>query len=667
MKEKSKENFLNKMSAPKQKKNTVRKDKEKCYVCNKSVANLVTHLKTHSPRSRNPYVCHYCPSVFQTEELQSIHVQAHDELTCPICSEWLHISRYDHHYKNCQRDQEKSSKNTNLLKTPNKSHSTIPNSEVIFCDICQIEWMATDPEGLQDHIEQNHQEGGYDTSELKVMFDNLEKTTEAKKPVVSNKSIDKKTKVRESKKTDIGKPKPTKITKTPKWKEEIKKLKENNVLLNNMYDTSEATNSKIRTESEKQLNTANKCNEVEQKNLKHKLSCMNTKYERIKGKCDAISTELSSLKADNSEIKMELKKEKAKNTSGKKDFARNTSEEPTKQESKAVQVENVQSEAILENSQSNEPLIKIDYKCQLCKFETLEKTDLVSHMVTGHKVDETQTNWNKYVSFCKRGVTIPKNIPNFEKTNVTTDTKQNVSNKIMVEETKLTSQKSDQASMNKDEAKTKEKPTSDGNSIDSVQLEIIQAASLPLAIKCSECKKTFSQKWLLNRHIESVHEGKKPFQCNHCEKQFSQKPAMEKHVESVHEGKKEFKCKECDKNFTQSSNMKMHIAAVHEKKKPHTCEICDAKFPNRQSLSNHKAYKHSNEKPFKCSICNKKSFSLQKGLNRHITKCTLITVVHEKKKTFMCTSCPKVFGRKEDLKTHEKTCNQILSLFEPNI
>ena len=121
------------------------------------------------------------------------------------------------------------------------------------------------------------------------------------------------------------------------------------------------------------------------------------------------------------------------------------------------------------------------------------------------------------------------------------------------------------------------------------------------------------------------------FQCDHCQKKFSQKPALEKHVESVHEGKKEFKCKECEKKFTQSSNMKAHIAAVHEKKKPHTCEICDAKFPNRQSLSNHTAHKHSGEKPYKCSICDKKSFSLQKGLNRHISKCTLKKMVPIKK------------------------------------
>ena len=58
--------------------------------------------------------------------------------------------------------------------------------------------------------------------------------------------------------------------------------------------------------------------------------------------------------------------------------------------------------AVLKNSQSKESLSKIDYKCKLCKFETLEMSSLKSHTITGHKVNEAQTYWNKYISLCKR-------------------------------------------------------------------------------------------------------------------------------------------------------------------------------------------------------------------------------------------------------------------------
>jgi uncharacterized Zn-finger protein len=37
----------------------------------------------------------------------------------------------------------------------------------------------------------------------------------------------------------------------------------------------------------------------------------------------------------------------------------------------------------------------------------------------------------------------------------------------------------------------------------------------------------------LRKHVESVHEGKKPFQCNICVASFSQKGHMNRHFESV--------------------------------------------------------------------------------------------------------------------------------------
>ena len=53
----------------------------------------------------------------------------------------------------------------------------------------------------------------------------------------------------------------------------------------------------------------------------------------------------------------------------------------------------------------------------------------------------------------------------------------------------------------------------------------------------------------MNRHIKSVHEGKKPFKGNICDAGFARRIDMKKHIESVHEGKKPFKCKECEAAF----------------------------------------------------------------------------------------------------------------------
>ena len=41
---------------------------------------------------------------------------------------------------------------------------------------------------------------------------------------------------------------------------------------------------------------------------------------------------------------------------------------------------------------------------------------------------------------------------------------------------------------------------------------------------------------------------------------------MNKHVASVHGGKKPFKCDICDLRCSQKGNMKTHVASVHEEK-----------------------------------------------------------------------------------------------------
>ena len=42
----------------------------------------------------------------------------------------------------------------------------------------------------------------------------------------------------------------------------------------------------------------------------------------------------------------------------------------------------------------------------------------------------------------------------------------------------------------------------------------------------------------MDRHIASVHEGRKQFKCDNCDYSFFRKDQMKKHVASIHEGKK---------------------------------------------------------------------------------------------------------------------------------
>ena len=54
-------------------------------------------------------------------------------------------------------------------------------------------------------------------------------------------------------------------------------------------------------------------------------------------------------------------------------------------------------------------------------------------------------------------------------------------------------------------------------------------------IVCEICCKTFSGMQSMKSHVESIHEGKKPFKCNICEKGFTKKVTLNGHIESFHQ------------------------------------------------------------------------------------------------------------------------------------
>ena len=143
--------------------------KEKCYVCGLFVINIETHLSSHSPRSKYPYSCRYCRSMFQTEEMQIDHVQNHKDVPCSICSKVIEIERIDRHIENHKRENEEfkkvyeqkktdngAQKIPKPTKTPKRPNSPIQNSDLLFCWICQFE--SSDEQELQYHVDSEHQE-----------------------------------------------------------------------------------------------------------------------------------------------------------------------------------------------------------------------------------------------------------------------------------------------------------------------------------------------------------------------------------------------------------------------------------------------------------------------------------------------------------------------------
>ena len=58
------------------------------------------------------------------------------------------------------------------------------------------------------------------------------------------------------------------------------------------------------------------------------------------------------------------------------------------------------------------------------------------------------------------------------------------------------------------------------------------------------------QKYDLNQHISSIHEGKKPLKCEICKYKCAKKESLKQHISTVHEG--------CDLN--------QYISSIHEGK-----------------------------------------------------------------------------------------------------
>ena len=116
-----------------------------------------------------------------------------------------------------------------------------------------------------------------------------------------------------------------------------------------------------------------------------------------------------------------------------------------------------------------------------------------------------------------------------------------------------------------------------------------------------------AEKRTLNKHIESNHEGIKPFKCHICTYDTVNKTHLKRHLDSVHERIKPYKCKMCDFEAPQKENLKKHIDSVHERIKPYKCKICDYKTAYKSGLKKHIESVHEGIKPFKCNICDYKA------------------------------------------------------------
>ena len=189
---------------------------------------------------------------------------------------------------------------------------------------------------------------------------------------------------------------------------------------------------------------------------------------------------------------------------------------------------------------------------------------------------------------------------------------------------------------------------------------LISKTNVQTVHKCSICDYKTALKPHLKRHIESVHQGIKPFKCTLCEYEGSVKLSLEKHIESVHEGIKPFKCSICDFKTAFEPHLKRHIESLHQGVKPFKCNICDYETAQNSNLKRHIERVHEAikklrklRKSFTCDFpdCGKTFFgnNSKRSYENHKKK-HLVSKV-KKKLESKCDFCNKEY---KDLKKHKK-------------
>ena len=130
---------------------------------------------------------------------------------------------------------------------------------------------------------------------------------------------------------------------------------------------------------------------------------------------------------------------------------------------------------------------------------------------------------------------------------------------------------------------------------------------------CEICGKTLKNYKVLQRHMNSVHEGIKNHMCQICGRKFAQSGALKTHMYGYHkQAKKELTCQFCtSRYFEHVSNLKKHILSDHPEhvdeeagcskkqsddgKNLLLCEYCSNEFKDATTLKKHILSDHSDQ------------------------------------------------------------------------
>ena len=96
-------------------------------------------------------------------------------------------------------------------------------------------------------------------------------------------------------------------------------------------------------------------------------------------------------------------------------------------------------------------------------------------------------------------------------------------------------------------------------------------------------------------HVQVILPQVPKYECDvkDCKKSFSKKDKLTKHIQTKHQPRPEwFSCPTCAKQFNRQDSLRRHLRS-HTPERPFKCVVCKSSFRRRDHLSRHtKTKKH---------------------------------------------------------------------------
>ncbi|XP_066939643.1 zinc finger protein 271-like [Macrobrachium rosenbergii] len=153
------------------------------------------------------------------------------------------------------------------------------------------------------------------------------------------------------------------------------------------------------------------------------------------------------------------------------------------------------------------------------------------------------------------------------------------------------------------------------------------------------------------------------FHCPECNEQFSQKQLLDDHMQKHDEDRH---CTQCNRNYTSKSSFDRHMKKHSCKAELFKCFKCCKILCDNYALERHLHNNKCSEKKFSCTLCSERFMRKSNVINHTIRyhaceEGKSDTLLNNKMTCFNCSICGKLFSRKRSQIYHEMVVHRVIT------